>query len=88
MEAVAIYRMFRETQSLVRFFEKRVRRGKGLTEGLEITRFIYWSGLLQFLRDNAGTAVVKVNAPKLAKRVTLLQEAIQERFKTGKHNDE
>lgn len=84
MDAVIVYKLFSETDSLLANFENRVKKGGSLDEGLDFCRFLFWSGLIKLLKENAGVAVVKIDAVKLEKRVSKLQEAIRHHYRHGK----
>src|SRR5688500_11051055 len=84
MDSVAIYKLFQETDSLLANYENRVKKGKSLDEGLDFCRYLFWSGLIKLLKESGSIAIIKIDAGKLEKRVSRLQEAIRHQYRHGK----
>ena len=84
MDSTAIYKLFQETEALVAYFEKRAAKRKSLDEGNEVCRYLVWSRILVLLKEHAGASVIKIDAGKLEKRVSKLQDSIREKFKQWK----
>lgn len=84
MEPEMIYKLYRETETLLCYFEKRAAKSKSLDEGNELCRYLVWSRIIVLLKEHAAESVIKFDAGKLEKRVSKLHDSIREKFKQWK----
>ncbi len=84
LSTVDYHWLYRETVNQLDRYGKAVAQGSALSEALNFTRYLLWSGITKVLEAHARPEPLKVDGAYVRWKAEELQRAVQERFKMNK----